>query len=35
MAQAHQQAQAQQQANYHNYERAYGVCLQGRGYAVR
>jgi hypothetical protein len=34
-AQASQQAQAQQQGNYNNYERAYAVCLQGRGYSVK
>lgn len=34
-AQASQQAQAQQQANYDRYERAYAVCLQGRGYSVK
>jgi len=34
-AQASQQAQAQQQAGYSNYERAYAVCLQGRGYSVK
>jgi hypothetical protein len=34
-AQASQQAQAQQQANYSNYERAYATCLGGRGYTVK
>lgn len=30
-----QQAQAQQQANLQRYEKAYSVCLEGRGYQVR
>jgi Glycine zipper len=35
VAQTQQQAQAQHQASYANYDRAYAVCLQGRGYAVK
>ncbi|MGH7303816.1 MAG: glycine zipper family protein [Candidatus Rokuibacteriota bacterium] len=34
-AQASQQAQAQQQTAYGNYERAYATCLTGRGYSVK
>jgi YMGG-like Gly-zipper len=34
-AAASQQAQAQQQAGYANYEKAYGACLSGRGYSVK
>jgi outer membrane protein with glycine zipper len=34
-AQASQQAQAQQQAAYGNYEKAYATCLSGRGYSVK
>lgn len=34
-AAATQQAQAQQQANLQSYEKAYGVCMEGRGYQVR
>jgi hypothetical protein len=34
-AQASQQAQSQQQANYDRYERAYASCLGGRGYSVK
>ena len=34
-AAANQQAQAQQQAGYANYEKAYGACLSGRGYSVK
>ena len=34
-AQASQQAQAQQQAAYGNYEKAYATCLAGRGYSVK
>jgi hypothetical protein len=30
-----QQAQAQQQGNLQRYEKAYGVCMEGRGYQVR
>src|SRR6267142_1163983 len=34
-AQASQQAQAQQQGAYANYEKAYATCLSGRGYSVK
>jgi len=34
-AAASQQAQAQQQAGYANYEKAYAACLSGRGYSVK
>jgi len=34
-AAANQQAQAQQQAAYGNYEKAYATCLSGRGYSVK
>ena len=34
-AQAQQQAQAQQSAALTQYDRAYAVCLEGRGYAVK
>ena len=34
-AQAQQQAQVQAQAGRNNYDRAYAVCLEGRGYQVR
>lgn len=34
-AQASQQAQAQQQAAYGNYDKAYATCLSGRGYSVK
>jgi hypothetical protein len=34
-AAASQQAQAQQQAAYGNYEKAYATCLSGRGYSVK
>jgi hypothetical protein len=34
-AAASQQAQAQQQAGYANYEKAYATCLSGRGYSVK
>ena len=34
-AAASQQAQAQQQAAYGNYEKAYATCLAGRGYSVK
>ncbi len=34
-AEAQQQAQAQQQAARSQYDKAYAVCLQGRGYQVR
>src|SRR5258705_5448425 len=34
-AQASQQAQAQQQGAYGNYEKAYATCLSGRGYSVK
>jgi Glycine-zipper domain len=34
-AQASQQAQAQQQGAYANYEKAYATCLAGRGYSVK
>jgi YMGG-like Gly-zipper len=34
-AQAQQQAQAQSQAALGQYDKAYGVCLEGRGYSVR
>ena len=34
-AAAAQQAQAQQQTNLHRYEKAYGSCMEGRGYQVR
>jgi Glycine-zipper domain len=34
-AAASQQAQAQQQAVYGNYEKAYATCLGGRGYSVK
>ena len=34
-AQSSQQAQAQQQAEYGNYEKAYATCLSGRGYSVK
>ncbi len=34
-AAATQQAQAQQQANLQRYEKAYGVCMEGRAYQVR
>jgi Glycine-zipper domain len=30
-----QQAQAQQQTNLQRYEKAYGTCMEGRGYQVR
>ena len=30
-----QQIQAQQQADFARYERAYGTCMEGRGYQVR
>jgi uncharacterized membrane protein len=32
---AQQQAQAQQQAAQAQYDKAYGVCLEGRGYQVK
>jgi hypothetical protein len=35
VAAASQQAQAQQQAGYANYEKAYAACLSGRGYSVK
>ena len=35
MAAESQQAQAQQQGNIERYEKAYGVCMEGRGYQVR
>ena len=35
VAAASQQQQAQQQAGYANYEKAYGACLSGRGYSVK
>jgi len=34
-AQAHQQAQAQQQGARAQYDKAYAVCLEGKGYAVK
>jgi hypothetical protein len=34
-AQAQQQAQAQAQGQRSQYDKAYGVCLEGRGYQVR
>jgi OmpA family protein len=34
-AQAQQQAQAQASAGQAQYDKAYGVCLEGRGYSVR
>jgi hypothetical protein len=34
-AQAQQQAQAQAQADRSKYDKAYGVCLEGKGYAVK
>lgn len=34
-AEAQQQAQAQAQAARSQYDKAYGVCLEGRGYQVR
>jgi hypothetical protein len=34
-AEAQQQAQAQQQAASAQYDKAYGACLDGRGYAVK
>jgi hypothetical protein len=34
-AAASQQAQAQQQGAYANYEKAYATCLSGRGYSVK
>jgi hypothetical protein len=34
-AQAQQQAQAQSQAARSEYDKAYAVCLEGRGYQVR
>ncbi len=34
-AEAQQQAQAQQQAARSQYDKAYAVCLEGRGYQVR
>jgi len=34
-AQAQQQAQAQAQAGQNQYDKAYAVCLEGRGYQVR
>ena len=34
-AAATQQAQSQQQAGRAQYDKAYGVCLEGRGYSVR
>jgi hypothetical protein len=34
-AQANQQAQAQQQQSRAAYDKAYGVCLEGKGYAVK
>jgi hypothetical protein len=34
-AQAQQQAQAQASAGQAGYDKAYGVCLEGRGYSVR
>ena len=35
VASASQQQQAQQQAGYANYEKAYAACLSGRGYSVK
>jgi outer membrane protein with glycine zipper len=34
-AEAQQQAQAQQQAGRSQYDKAYAVCLEGKGYAVK
>ena len=34
-AQAQQQAQGQQQAARAQYDKAYAVCLEGKGYAVK
>jgi hypothetical protein len=34
-AQAQQQTQAQQQAARAQYDKAYAVCLEGKGYAVK
>jgi hypothetical protein len=34
-AAASQEAQAQQAANLQRYERAYGACMEGRGYQVK
>ncbi len=34
-AQAQQQAQSQQQAGRNEYDKAYAVCLEGKGYAVK
>jgi hypothetical protein len=34
-AQAQQQAQTQQQQALAQYDKAYGVCLEGKGYAVK